>query len=94
MVNWRLTVTQLASLPYKDFCKMFDAYIAIERRNNEVARIESARTAWLLGADAGNTFYKFLEKYGIVEKRVADKEVFDTKKLYNMAEKITKQLKG
>jgi hypothetical protein len=92
MVNWRLTPAQLASLPYQDFNKMFDAYIAIEKRNNETIAIASARTAWLLGADSGSSFYKFLEKYGIIDKVVVVDTKIDTKKLYNMAENVTENI--
>jgi activator of 2-hydroxyglutaryl-CoA dehydratase len=93
MVNWKLTPRELASLEYKDFLLMSNAYADEERRHNELSRINAAHTAWLLGADAGSTFGKFLEKWGVVEKRVISTGKIDTKALYDKADRITEQLK-
>jgi len=82
----------LASLPFDDFMMMAKAYAQEEKRHSETSTINAAFTAWLMGADAGTTFGKFLEKYGIVEK-VKDTAKADTKALYDKADRITEQLK-
>jgi len=92
MVHWRLTPSELASLLFTEFMQMAKAYAQEDKRHHEALTINAAHTAWLLGADAGTTFGKFLEKYGIVEK-VKDTAKVDTKALYNKADRITEQLK-
>jgi hypothetical protein len=92
MVNWRLTPAELASLSYKDFSVMVSAWFGVESRRAENARVNAAHTAWLLGADAGIGFGKFCEKYGITGKRLKEVEKPDTKRLYEMADKITERI--
>lgn len=94
MVHWRLTPSQLGQLPFADFMTMAKAYADEERRKNETLRINAAHTAWLLGADSGTTFGKFLTKWGIVEKKLSDDSgKVDTKALYAKADRLTEQLK-
>lgn len=93
MVNWKLTPKGLASLEFKDFLMMAKAYADEERRHNETLRINAAHTAWLMGADSGTTFGKFLEKWGIIEKRVVNTGTIDTNALNEKADRITAQLK-
>ncbi|MDR2593004.1 MAG: hypothetical protein LBC59_09445 [Chitinispirillales bacterium] len=71
---------------------MAKAYADQERRKNETLRINAAHTAWLLGADSGTTFGKFLEKWGVVEKK-SDSGKIDTKALYAKADRLTEQLR-
>ena len=94
MVNWRLTPAQMGELSFADFMTMAKAYADEERRHNETLRINAAHTAWLLGADSGTTFGKFLVKWGVVEKKLSDdSNKVDTKALYAKADRITEQLK-
>jgi len=93
MVNWKLTPSQMGQLSYKDFMTMARAYSDIERLKNENLRINAAHTAWLLGADSGTSFGKFLVKWGIVEKKSINNSKVDTEALYEKAEKITEDLK-
>jgi hypothetical protein len=92
MVNWKLTPSQMGQLSYKDFMTMARAYSDEERRKNEVLKINAAHTAWLMGADSGTTFGKFLTKWGIIEKKIDTGKV-DTEALYEKADRITQQLK-
>jgi hypothetical protein len=94
MVHWKLTPAQLGRIPFADFMAMAKAFSDEERRHNETLRINAAHTAWLLGADSGTTFGKFLTKWGIVEKKSdSGGSKADTKALYDKADKITEQLK-
>jgi len=92
MVNWRLTPTQLAALEFQDFLAMAKAYAFVSKQQAQIASINSAHTAWLLGADSGTPFGKFCEKYGIVDK-VKDTSKVDKKAVYAKADRITEALK-
>jgi fucose permease len=86
----------MGRLSFADFQTMAKAYADEERRHNETLRINAAHTAWLLGADSGTTFGKFLTKWGVVEKKSDDSSnsnKVDTKALYAKADKLTEQLK-
>jgi hypothetical protein len=82
----------MGQLPFAEIMTMAKAYADQERRKNETLRINAAHTAWLLGADSGTTFGKFLEKWGVVEKK-SDSGKIDTKALYAKADRLTEQLR-
>ncbi|MDR3012518.1 MAG: hypothetical protein LBU70_04835 [Chitinispirillales bacterium] len=85
-VHHRLLPDQYNAMLFTDWLEAAEAIIRERERTAKTGMIQSAYTAWLLGA-GGNKYQSwgsFLENYGLIEK-TPRKEV-DTKKLYEMAD--------